>query len=213
MNATIDGRAAFWNKVAPRYAAMRIRDPEGYEATLQAIAALLKPEDRLLEIGCGTGTTALRLSPLVAKVTATDFSEEMLAIARAKPGADRVDFRQADAAASIGDEPFDVICAFNLLHLVPDLGATLAQIRRQLKPDGIFLSKTPCVGEMSPMIRIVVPVLRVLGLVPPLKSLKREALVHALTEAGFAIHEIRTFGKSRGSPFILARSAGGVAAA
>ena len=44
----------------------------------------------VLDVGCGTGRHALRLAVAGAQVQAVDFSEEMLARARAKPGADAV---------------------------------------------------------------------------------------------------------------------------
>src|SRR4051812_34257206 len=47
---------------------------------------------RLLDRGCGTGRHAVRLARAGAHVTAVDFSEQMLAQARAKPGAERFEF-------------------------------------------------------------------------------------------------------------------------
>ncbi|WP_342070622.1 hypothetical protein [Yoonia algicola] len=54
---------SFWNRVARRYAATPMRNQAAYEATLERISAHLKPTDPVLELGCGTQSTALRLSP------------------------------------------------------------------------------------------------------------------------------------------------------
>ena len=66
--------APFWDKIAPRYAKKPVADPAAYEEKLARVRALLRAEDRVLEIGCGTGSTALRLASRVAEITATDIS-------------------------------------------------------------------------------------------------------------------------------------------
>ena len=111
----------FWDSIAPKYAQKRIGDPAAYEAKLSRVRALLLATDRVLEIGCGTGSTALRLAPDVADITATDVSRGMIDIAQSKLGPDapaNVTLQHADAADLIEGHPFDVICAFSLLHLI-----------------------------------------------------------------------------------------------
>ena len=56
-------QAAFWNRVARRYAAMPMRNPDAWEETLARVTARLSPTDRVLELGCGTGSTALPPRP------------------------------------------------------------------------------------------------------------------------------------------------------
>ena len=110
--------APFWDKIAPKYAQKPISDPASYDKKLARVRGLLRPEDRILEIGCGTGGTALRLADNVSHVTATDISSGMIKIAQSKieqDGRANVSFQQADAAARIGNSPFDAICAFSLL--------------------------------------------------------------------------------------------------
>ena len=76
--------AKFWDKAANKYAASPVKDIPSYEDTLDRTRHYLKPSDRLLEIGCGTGTTALTLSASVQEVIATDISGQMLSIAESK---------------------------------------------------------------------------------------------------------------------------------
>ena len=140
-STTLNGHVAqFWDKIAPRYAEKRVGDPVAYEANLLRVRALLKTTDRILEIGCGTGSTALRLAPVVAHITATDISRGMIDIAQSKLGPDalpNISFRQADASELIEGHPFDVICAFSLLHLIEDvMYITLRQIRKNRNGDG-----------------------------------------------------------------------------
>ncbi len=55
-------KARFWDRIAVKYAADPIADPAGYETTLRRVQDLLTTDQDVLEIGCGTGTTALRLA-------------------------------------------------------------------------------------------------------------------------------------------------------
>lgn len=110
----------FWNRIAERYAARPLRNVAAYDAMLADVATRLQPTDRVLEIGCGTGGTAIRLAPVVAHWTATDFSAEMIRIAKTKPAGSNVSFLVADVAQAFDGGPYDAICAFNILHLVSD---------------------------------------------------------------------------------------------
>lgn len=195
----------FWNRVAERYAARPVRDGAAYEEMLAEVAARLRPQDRVLEIGAGTGTTALRLGPQVALWLATDLSPEMHRIACAKPGSDRVQFRLASAETRHAEAPFDVICAFHILHLVPDAEAALRALFGQLTPGGLFLSKTWCLADLPWTMKAVLPLLRLRGWMPPARALKAPELRALITAAGFTIEAERTFGKGRHSRYIVAR--------
>lgn len=99
---------AFWDRIAPKYAYRPVDDPGAYEEKLALVASLLQPDDSVLEIGCGTGTTALRLAPGVAHYTATDGAGAMVGIANAKLGSSapaNVTFLRADAAEQVEGAP------------------------------------------------------------------------------------------------------------
>ena len=51
------GPARSWNRFADRYAARAIKDPAAYDAMLADGAGRLRPTDRVLEIGCGAGSS------------------------------------------------------------------------------------------------------------------------------------------------------------
>jgi SAM-dependent methyltransferase len=210
----MDGMATaetFWNKIARKYAARPVADMPAYEDTLARTRRYLTPTDSVLEIGCGTGTTALILSPGVGRYTGTDIATAMLAIAegkRAEAGRGNLVFRQeaADARGSDG-APFDAILAFSILHLVEDFGATLGAIHGRLAPGGVLISKTACIAELSPVLRLVLrlvlPVMRAFGFAPRVTMLSIPALEAAVTAAGFRIVETHSYG--RASRFIVAR--------
>ena len=196
---------AFWDKIADRYAARPIKDTEAYEAMLDAAARRLKPTDDVLEIGCGTGSTAIRLAPRAGQWIATDFSAEMLRIAKAKPAPENLRFVRADANSAFDGGPFDVICAFQVLHLVDDLPGLLARIHAHLKPGGLLITKTWCFADMGLHLRGLFLVLRAFNLFPPARALTKPALRHAIADAGFEIAEERVFGKNPHGPYMVAK--------
>jgi SAM-dependent methyltransferase len=201
MTATV----AFWDRIADRYAARPIKDVAAYEAMLDAAARQLKPTDTVLEIGCGTGSTAIRLAPHAGSWIATDFSAEMLRIAKAKPASDTLRFVRADAESAFDGGPFDVICAFQVLHLVDDLPGLLARIHAHLKPGGLLIAKTWCFADMGLHLRGLFLILRAFNLFPPARALTKPALRQAIADAGFEIAEERVFGKNPHGPFMVAK--------
>jgi SAM-dependent methyltransferase len=203
----------YWDRMAKRYAAMGIRDADAYERTLARTAAWLSPADRVVEFGCGTGTSALRLAPAVRQIDATDFSAAMIEIANGKAQAQQVGnllFRRADIfdpAAVPG--PYDVALAFNFLQLMPDLPAALAAVERRLKPGGLFVSKSVCLGEDGwRKARVVVRGLKALGVLPPIRFLTVSALERAMEAAGFEILERGFHPERPPSRFLVARKTG-----
>jgi len=212
--AAAAAKARFWNRAARKYAADPIADMAGYEATLQRVQALLSPGHAVLEIGCGTGTTALRLAPAIRRMLATDVSTEMIAIAREKLAAQsqplpQLRFGVADVeAAGPGGACHDAVLAFNVLHLVSDLDVALQAVLQTLKPGGLFVSKTPCLGEMNPLIpRLVVPLLRALGRAPHVLVFNAAQLQASFQRHGLEIEAVERHGTKRKDirVFIVAR--------
>jgi ubiquinone/menaquinone biosynthesis C-methylase UbiE len=206
--------ARFWDRIARRYAADPIKDMDGYERTLDRTRHYLNDLNgsaAVLELGCGTGTTALRLAPHVSRMVATDLSEEMIAIAREKATAQacaNAEFAVATPErAPWPDSSFDSVLAFNLWHLVADRAAALAQVHRLLKPGRLFVSKTPCLAEMNPLIRLALPVMQFVGKAPYVAVFSAGELEREIEGAGFTIIERARHGSQRKDAriFIVAR--------
>lgn len=199
--------AAFWGKAAPGYAARPIRDTAAYAHTLARTQSYLTATDRMLELGCGTGGTALEHAPHVAAITATDISPAMIAIARAKPQPEgNVTFLTATLGdAAMPDGPFDVVTGFNILHLLPDPGPGIRAIAALVRPGGLFISKTPCLSGRYSLLKPVIGAMRLVGKAPKVHFLSPAGLERAVTAAGFEIIETGDFPKSPPSHFIVAR--------
>lgn len=203
--------ARFWDRVARKYARYAIRDMAGYECTVARVRESLCSTDAVLEIGCGTGTTALKLAPGVTRYIGTDISSEMIAIAREKAVAERfsnVEFRVVGSDGSTWPAgKFDAVLAFNVMHLVPDRARHLQQVHAALKPGGLFISKTPCLSEMNRLIRLAVPVAQFFGKAPNVAFFSGGELANDIAAAGLTVVEQARHGSKPNEPriFILAR--------
>ncbi|MBC8249418.1 MAG: methyltransferase domain-containing protein, partial [Anaerolineales bacterium] len=88
-----------------------------------AVLSYIEPGDLMLDVGCGTGTLAIKAAQKQARIIGIDQSPAMLKLAREKAQASgmEVDFRLAQAQSLDLDEKFDVVTAtFTLSEISPD---------------------------------------------------------------------------------------------
>ena len=101
---------------------------------------------QVLELGCGTGSMWMRNTHLLGpdgRLFLTDFSQGMLEAAKDNLQDHRITFRQVDIQQiPYPDRSFDVVIANMMLYHVPDLHRGLSQVRRVLKPGGVFYCAT-----------------------------------------------------------------------
>lgn len=183
--------AAFWDRAAPKYARDPIADPAGYEETLGRMRHLLQPDHRVLELGCGTGSTALELAPGVGRYLGTDISAGMIEIAKGKlAGLDLPGLTFATApAGAMPKGPFDAVLALNLLHLVEDVEGIAEQVFRALPPGGLFIAKTALLREGGWYLRPMIGLMRAIGKAPYVRMLDRAELTGILTGVGFQLDD------------------------
>lgn len=98
----------------------------------------------VVELGCGTGRHTLPLAAAGARVTALDFSDQMVARAAEKPGWNRVHFMAADLTKPfpLPDAAFDRVGSFLVLEHIGDLAAFFAECGRVCRPDGLIVCST-----------------------------------------------------------------------
>lgn len=200
--------AAFWDRIAPKYAKQAISNVDAYEETLSRVQTYMGGETVALELGCGTGSTALRLQPGTRRYVAADISTGMITIARGKIAGQTgpaPEFRVAgvDTAAFEGVAP-NTVLAFNLLHLVPDLDAALTVIHDHLPKDGLFISKTPAVASKW-YYRPLIWAMQRLGRAPHVNFLSVQDVDTAIAAAGFRLVETGLYPPSTPSRFVVAR--------
>jgi len=204
----------FWDSRAEKYARSAVSDMDAYNLTLKKAGSYLKDTDRVLEIGCGTGTTALHLAKNAGHITATDISPNMIGIGRKKAEAQsisNVSFKATDIyGVDAADGPYDAVMAFNVLHLLEDTERDVGHINALLKPGGLFISKTVCTPESGApfkfcLMMTVLPAMQMLGMAP-FVGLRKISVLEALVRSqGFEIVETGNYPESPPSRFIVAR--------
>lgn len=128
---------AMYDDAAPRYD----RRWSAYiEATVRATAAAiaLRPRERLLDVGCGSGALLqhLRATRPGAQTLGIDVSREMLGVARRRLGAG-APLAQADVASlPFANTFFDVVASVSSLHYWAKPERAFDEITRTLKPGG-----------------------------------------------------------------------------
>ncbi len=203
-----DSTARFWDRVADGYAAKPVAEPEAYERKLSLTREFLSPRSEVLELGCGTGTTALHHAPHVRHIRATDVSGKMIEIARAKAasaGIENVEFACASTdEAYLPGAHYDAILALNLLHVVPNWKDVISDAYSRLQPGGVFVSSTLCLLDDHRWLRWAAPIGVLLRLMPKLSFFTGDELRTAITSAGFEIeHDWQA--SSRNGLFLVAR--------
>jgi SAM-dependent methyltransferase len=81
--------ARFWDRRAEKYALRPVAGQEAYEKKLEITRSYFPRDSEVLEMGCGTGSTALVHAPYVRHILATDISPAMINIARGKAEAEQ----------------------------------------------------------------------------------------------------------------------------
>ncbi|KAJ55290.1 hypothetical protein ACMU_11365 [Actibacterium mucosum KCTC 23349] len=207
--------AAFWDKIADKYAARPIADMDAYEYTLNRTRSYLGADDHVLELGAGTGGTARLLAPGVGQYTATDLSPAMVAIGQrkaAEEGIDNLTSRAGTVEEALADEtPLDAVLGFNILHLLPDQAAVARLAHKRLRSGGYYITKTPSQPDGQAvafwlMMNVAVPVMRLLGRAPYVNLPKITELEAGITAAGFEIIETGNYpAKAPPARYIVAR--------
>lgn len=124
-----------------RAVALTMREPRWRPRLVGAIAAGLPHGGRAVEIGCGTGSLTLALAEARpdARVTGIDGDPQILALARRKPGADRVAWQEGLAQElPFEDASVDAALVSLVLHHLTDpvKQEALAEVARVLGPGG-----------------------------------------------------------------------------
>jgi len=183
--------AKFWDKIAERYSRQPIADEASYQKKLQVTQKYFQPHMEVLELGCGTGTTALIHSPYVKQIRAIDLSPKMIEIARGKAQAKNISNVTFEAVSidelSVADRTLDAVLGLSLLHLLENKEEAIAKVYRMLKPGGIFVTNTACLGDTMKWFKLVAPIGKFFGFMPLVKVFTAQELENSLTQSGFAI--------------------------
>ncbi len=149
------GTVAPWDSVARGYSDVTMGLFQGYsDAALELIP--LQGSHHIADIGCGPGTLALAAADKVAKVTAVDFSEEMIALLAqtlSSEGIGNIDPHHGDGQSlPFDDSVFDASFSMFGLMFFPDRAKGYAQLHRTLKPGGHVCVSSWAALSRSPLL-------------------------------------------------------------
>lgn len=184
----------FWNWLAKNY------DDEVGEETTKLTKKYLRKNAAVLDYGCARGAYTIALAGDVKEIRGIDISSKMIELAREK--SNDISFKKA-AIFDI-DEKYDVVLAFNLLHLLENTERVIQKIDEILIPGGRFISVTTCMNEQV-LLRIAGFFISLFGIlylrkfkVSELKKLISTRFNIVETKE-FSPHHILIVGKKRGN--------------
>lgn len=202
----------FWDRIAKRYSKKPVPDESVYKRKLEITQSYFRNDMKLLEFGCGTGSTALAHASLVDHVLAIDFSEKMIEIAesrRKEAQIQNVDFEcRAIESLNAAENSYDIVLGLSILHLLSSWPETIQQVYSLLKPGGVFISSTACIADSMKVFKFIAPLGRSIGLLPDLAIFTRVELEQELCNAGFSLERTWQPEKSQ-ALFIVARKSVG----
>lgn len=185
---------------------------KAYDDSIELVKEHLNPDQRMLEIGCGTAIMTLGLAAHVAVAEGVDISPNMIEVARRKADEQNltnVHFQVCDGyTVPFEDASFDRVMVSNVLHVVSDPDAILREAYRVLKPGGVLFSATDCYGDNATlrdrMLIAIEWMLKLVGKINFVSFFKRADVDLLHTRAGFVILENRILHPSPINYYILA---------
>jgi SAM-dependent methyltransferase len=134
-----EGRAINWGKTSNDYGKHRPGPPQSFYARLQALGVGL-PGQRILDVGTGTGLLAREFTKQGAIASGTDIAAGQIeeATRLAEQQGLSCEFRVASESQPFPDGTFDCITAMQCWLYFPR-EATIAEVKRLLKPNGILM--------------------------------------------------------------------------
>lgn len=199
----------FWDRTAKNYDGRSGKVSPGHLKTIEKIKKHLHEDDVVLDYGCATGTISNDIAKSVAKVYGVDISSKMIDRARIKAREQKNEntvFKHTTIFdESLAKESFNVILSFNILHLVDNTQMVLRRINELLKPGGVFISSTPCLGEQKSLFSSILSFVSKTGIIPKVNFLSTTDLKALILESGFEIIESEKANNTANEYFIITR--------
>jgi 2-polyprenyl-3-methyl-5-hydroxy-6-metoxy-1,4-benzoquinol methylase len=170
----------------------------GQEHCCDWLESLIRPRDRVVELGLGEGITLSRLAPRAAHYTVIDGAKSLVELTRLKYP--EVNLVHAMFEEHQPETPCDKLLALHVLEHVDNPVALTRQLRGWLKPDGELVVIVPNRDSLHRQLAVIMglqPTLDTLSVRDHLVGHRRvydlELLEQHLREAGFEPFERRGF--------------------
>ena len=192
----------FWDRTAKYFEKTPVK-------IVEKIKKYLNSSDTVLDFGCATGTIVNEIADNVKEIHGIDISSKMINIAKRKAGESKNE-NAYFAQSTIFDErykkeSFDMILAFNVLHLFKDTQKIIQRINELLKKGGLFISSTVCLGEKNTFFAFFFLLLTKIRIVPYVKFFKISEFEDSITNSNFKIIETEKTFSDAYSYFIVVK--------
>jgi trans-aconitate methyltransferase len=180
----------------------QVWDPKRYAQEAGFVSALglpvvellaPKPGEKILDLGCGDGTLALKLMEFGCDVVGVDSSSEFVAAARERG----VNAQCMDGQKLVFNREFDAVFSNAALHWMRDPEAVIAGVHTALKPSGRFVGEFGGHGNVACIIEALSQTLREYGVDPeplnPWYFPSADEYGRLLKEGGFLIRDLTLF--------------------
>lgn len=204
----------FWDSASKNYDKTEERFEYIHQKSRENAKKHLESSNVVLDYGCGTGTTACEIANNVKEIYAIDISPKMIEISKGKAtekNIENVTFAEGDIFdEKLKKKSFDRILAFNMLHTIPNPEKAVQRIYELLKPDGLFISITPCLGDkMSFLVGLQIRLVQIMckiGIIPvPIRRIKSSELDDLISNGNFQTVDTEKIYKGASSYFMAAK--------
>lgn len=204
----------FWDSASKNYDKTEERFEYIHQKSRENAKRHLDSSNVVLDYGCGTGTTACEIANDVKEIYAIDISPKMIEISKRKAAEKNIKnviFSEGDIFdEKLKEESYDRILAFNMLHTILNPESAVQRINELLKPDGLFISITPCLGDkMSFLIGLQIRLVQVMckiGIIPvPIRRVKSSDLDKLIINGNFLNIDTEKIYKGASSYFMVSK--------
>jgi 2-polyprenyl-3-methyl-5-hydroxy-6-metoxy-1,4-benzoquinol methylase len=199
----------FWDKALNKFDKRSDKLDQTEIKTLENTKKNLNVSDVVLDYGCATGTMAFEIADNVKKIHGIDISSKMIDAAERKAAErkiENINFAQSTLFDErYKRESFNVILAFNILHFLEDTQKAMKRINELLKPGGLIISVTPCLGEKKSFVKILISLQTKIGIVPYIRFFKISELEDSIANGNFQIIETESLQSPEEHYFIVAK--------
>lgn len=199
---------SFWDRRAKKFNE-KAQEDDSYTRVVGVLAKYLQEDDTVLDYACGTGGVSFKIAADVKEVHGIDTSAGMIDLAKAKAREAEVDNVQFSRRTLFDDklniESYEVVLALNILHLLEDARQAIQRVSDLLKPGGLMVSVTPCLGEAGFIARTFLPLISKVVALPYLRKFTVSELTDLVQDGGFHVLESEVLDGTIPSWFVVTR--------
>ncbi len=183
----------FWDRLVKNYDKKTNDLGKDHINSVAKIKEYINEHKTILDLGCASGSIAINIAKNAKEVHGIDISSKMIQVAKRKAielDIVNVKFTQSTIFdEDFSEESFDVILAFNVLHIVEDTQMVLKRISKLLKSGGLIISSTACLGEKKTLLTWLLSILTKVKVIPQINFYKISEFKGLLNNENFQIIE------------------------